>query len=190
MYDECRSWWIRPAIFSWDAWYASGDTMKHLRDDGVQWLFGIKENRLVSETIHEHKHVSEIELPTEWKIVHLKDYWKVRVFCRCFKDDTPRYYATSVIDVDQETFERQHKEHWIIEMYHRAIKQLCHVTSCMIRRKQGQLNHFFCSLLAFSWLEIRVKKKEQENWYSFRRNLYTEVTRSFIKNWFSNEVNA
>ena len=42
---------------------------------------------------------------------------------------------------------------WSIENYHRALKELCCVEDCKIRKEAGQRNHINCSLRAFIRLE-------------------------------------
>ena len=84
------------------------------------------------------KQVSEIDIPHEGCEVHLKGYGMVRVFRRDFKDKIPKYYATSITNILPEVFEHHHSRHWIIEQYHRALKQLCNFEKCMLRDVQGQ----------------------------------------------------
>ena len=43
---------------------------------------------------------------------------------------------------------------WSIENYHRALKDLCCVEKCKIRKEAGQRNHINCSLRAFIRLEV------------------------------------
>ena len=154
--------------------------LKFLRNQGLHWLFALKSNRLVSEKIHEHKALTEIEIPPEGKILHLKDYGKVTLFCRTQKHESPRYYATDLTDMDLKSFEGYHQKHWGIESYHRAIKQLCQAGGSFLRSIKGQLNHFFCVLRAFCFLELQVAHRHIENWYSLRQSLYRDVIKSFI----------
>jgi len=42
---------------------------------------------------------------------------------------------------------------WSIENYHRALKELCCVEDCRVRKEAGQRSHINCSLRAFIRLE-------------------------------------
>ena len=44
-----------------------------------------------------------------------------------------------------DTFEQAHREHWAIESYHRALKQVCHAERFFVRCQQAIRNHLFCS---------------------------------------------
>jgi hypothetical protein len=52
-------------------------------------------------------------------------------------------------------FVHVHRQHWSIEGYHRAIKQLCHAEKFFVRWKRAIGNHVFCALRAFLKLEQR-----------------------------------
>ena len=41
------------------------------------------------------------------------------------------------------TFAQAHQEHWAIEGYHRAIKQVCHAERFFVRCQQAIRNHLF-----------------------------------------------
>jgi len=181
MIEEILSWGVHPAIVTGDAWYASVENMKFLDQKHILWLFGLKENRIVSETAHEHRAISDIDIPQEGKIVHLKGYKHVRVFRRDFKHDVPKHYVTSIQDMSSEYFEEAHNEHWGIETYHRAIKQLCNAETSMVRSAQGQRNHLFCVLRAFSFLEKQVMAKHIVNWYAESKSLYDGVIKNYIR---------
>ena len=58
--------------------------------------------------------------------------------------------------VAQGFFRHVHRQHWGIECYHRALKQLCHAERFFVRWKRAIRNHVFCALCAFMQLEARV----------------------------------
>ena len=70
MVAEVLTWGVHPAILTADCWYASVENMKFLDRKGIPWLFGLKENRMVSETAHALRAIAEIEIPPEGKVVH------------------------------------------------------------------------------------------------------------------------
>lgn len=50
----------------------------------------------------------------------------------------------------------------------------------MVRTTDTILNHFFCSIRAFTQLELMRSGDLIENWYEVQRNLYIQVAREFI----------
>lgn len=50
----------------------------------------------------------------------------------------------------------------------------------MVRTSEAILNHFFCSIRAFTQLELMRAEDLIENWYKVQRNLYIQVAREFI----------
>lgn len=190
MMAEVLLWGLRPCIVTGDAWYGSIENLKFLREQKIDWIFALKKNRIVSQKAHDQKQVSEIDIPHEGCEVHLKGYGMVRVFRRDFKDKIPKYYATSITNILPEVFEHHHSRHWIIEQYHRALKQLCNFEKCMLRDVQGQKNHFFCALRAFSFLELQVISKNLSSWYSLAKYLYNDVVKSFILQNLPYPINA
>jgi hypothetical protein len=181
MVDEVIGWGMQPSFVTADAWYGSLGNMKFLRDHQIDWLFGMKENRIVSETAHDSHPVSEVLSVAGSKQLHLQGYGQVRVFRRDDQHGVPRFYVTSKIDLTLEEFEIQHDRHWTIETYHRAIKQLCSAEGCSARSAQSQENHLFCVLRAFSILERKVQLGSLKNWYELKRTLHQDAVRKFIQ---------
>jgi len=180
MVDELLEWGIKPAIVSGDSWYSGLENLKYFRSQGIAWAFGIKSNRIVSETAHNQQQVQELSLPAEGKVVYLKGYGMVKVFRRESRNGAPNHYAVSLIATSDEEFTEYHRRHWDIEEYHRVLKQVCNLDGCMLREKQGQLTHFFCCLRGYSLLEKGVIMGNLHNWYRLRRELFTVAMRNFI----------
>ena len=79
------------------------------------------------------------------------------------------------------TFHQAHREHWAVECYHRAIKQVCHAERFFVRCKQAIRNHVFCALRAFIHLEVQRGRGEIESWYALKRHLADAVVTHFIQ---------
>jgi hypothetical protein len=73
-----------------------------------------------------------------------------------------------------------HREHWGIESYHRAIKQLCRAERFFVRWKTDIRTHLFCALRAFVHLEIQRWRGEIQSWYALKRHLVDEAVTRFI----------
>lgn len=78
-------------------------------------------------------------------------------------------------------FKAVHRQHWGIESYHRAIKQVCHAERFFVRWKTAIRNHLFCALRAFTQLEIQRWRGEIKSWYSLKRHLIDEAVTNFIQ---------
>lgn len=79
------------------------------------------------------------------------------------------------------TFHHAHREHWAIEGYHRAIKQVCHAERFFVRCKRAICNHLFCSLRAFVELELQRWRGEIKSWYALKRRVADEAVTNFIQ---------
>ena len=79
-------------------------------------------------------------------------------------------------------FESIHKQHWQIEQYHRAIKQICHIEHFQVRRERPIKNHIFASLLSFVYLQKMQLEQEFINIYQHQRELFKETVGVFIEN--------
>ena len=79
------------------------------------------------------------------------------------------------------TFHHAHREHWGIEGYHRAIKQVCHAERFFVRWKGAVRNHLFCVLRAFIQLELQRWRGEIKSWYGLKRHLADVAVTNFIQ---------
>ena len=78
-------------------------------------------------------------------------------------------------------FNHVHREHWGIESYQRAIKQVCGAEKFLVRWKTAIRNHLFCALRAFVQLELQRWHGQIKSWYSLKRHLANEAVTSFIQ---------
>ena len=112
------------------------------------------------------------------------------MFKRVFQNGNTHYYAlffrekTELEETNRPDFRALLARHWGIEVYHRALKQLCNLNKFFVRKTQAIFTHIFCSLRAFCQLELMRVSETIENWYEVQRNLYIEVARRFITNNF------
>jgi putative transposase len=83
----------------------------------------------------------------------LKKYGFIRLFHSINKAGKDRYWATNVLTMDHQYRKNLQAICWAIENFHRALKELCCVENCKIRKEAGQRNLINCSLPAFIRLE-------------------------------------
>lgn len=196
MLTEVLACGLKPRIVTGDTWYSSLANLKHIRKNGLDFLFGIEKDRQISIEKGSYLRVDRMsDFPDNGRIVYLKEFGNIKVFRQLFKDEY-RYYIMGVANLEnldsitRDNFKKDHAEHWQIETFHRAIKQVCNVEKFQVRKSRAIRTHIYCAMRAFSRLEIMKTKQTIINWYQFKRNLFNEVIAEFIKKsgmqWLSN----
>jgi hypothetical protein len=186
MLVEVKGWGLKPAWITGDSWYSSIENLKFLRKEEVSFLFGIAENRKVSLTQGQEVQVKTLEIPKDGLMAYLRGFGWVKIFCQDFKNEVRHYILwTSNIEENRElthqTFKKIHDQHWLIEGFHRVIKQVCNIERFQIRAEQGIRNHFFCALSAFIKLQHMRIEGMIESVYQISRELFVPVIRQFIR---------
>lgn len=198
MLIEVLEWGLSPLWISGDSWYSSLKNMKFIRKNNVNFMFGIENNRLVSDQRGQYIQIQKFEdwSSDDYATLYLKDYGMVKVFRQMCKKSY-RYYIMSTYNLDNLDnikiidFKRVHDAHWGIERFHRAIKQVCNIEKFQVRKEHPIRNHIFCAIKAFVKLEFLRSQEEILHWYEIRRDLFLNVIRGFItKSMNSNFVNA
>lgn len=186
MLAEVLGWGLKPKMVTTDAWYSSKDNLTFLKNKDLGLLVGVAKNRKVSINGKDYTQVQNLEISEQGLVVYLKNFGQVKVFRRTFKNEDKRYYIMYVPSPDalntitQLEFLELHSIHWGIECYHRAIKQVCGISRFMVRTSEAIKTHIFCSIRAFTQLELMRAEELIENWYELQRNLYLQVARGFI----------
>jgi hypothetical protein len=186
MLTEVMTWGLKPATVTGDSWYASKENLNVLKDKGLAGLFALESNRLICfEQGGKYVQVQSLDIPQDGLIVYLKQVGRVKVFRTVFKNEF-RYYVMFVSNseklcsIKSTEFQKIHDQHWGIEQYHRALKQVCNIERFQVRESQAIRTHIFCAIRAFVQLEFLRFNDKILNWYSLQRDLFTEVIRSFI----------
>ncbi len=186
MIDEVINWGIKARNITTDSWYSSKQNLKFFKEKEFNFGVGLAKNRLVRIDKENYVRVDSLEIPTDGLIVELKGFSQVKVFKRVFKNGITHYYSLFLTDekeleeTNRQNFRELFAIHWGIEVYHRALKQLCNINKFFVRKISGISTHIFCSLRAFCQLELMRVSEIVENWYEVQRNLYIEVARKFI----------
>jgi hypothetical protein len=139
MLKEVQLWGLKPLWITGDSWYSSLDNFKFLKDQELNFMFALKNNRLCSIEKGTYTQVQNLELPDDAGLtVYLKGFGLVNVFKKIFKNEY-RYYVLypsqndELDSISYDDFKRIHNEHWNIEQFHRAIKQVCNVERFQVR---------------------------------------------------------
>jgi len=148
---------FEPYFVMFDSWYSSLENLKFIKRLGWRWFSRIKKNRMVNPDNTGNVQVSSLFIPEEGIEVHMKKYGFVKIFHTINKSGKDRYWATNCLEVDYIGRKNLQAICWAIENYHRALKELCCVEKCKIRKEKGQRSHINCSIRAFVRLQIVEK---------------------------------
>lgn len=166
MLDIAEKRGFKPQYVLSDAWYSSLDNMKNIMKRGWKFIMGIKENRMVNEIQGNYVAVSALDwTKKQVRKVWLKGFGFVMVARIVFKNGDVRYLATNDLTVtDYEKLSDESKQRWIIEEFHRGIKQTTGIEKCYSVLKKSQLTHIFACFIAFVRMEFE-RLKTKISWY-------------------------
>ena len=147
-----------PEFVLFDTWYSSIKNLKAIMKKGWHWLTRLKKNRLVNPDNTGNLAIELVTIPPEGMKVHLKGYGFIKVFRFVSKDGDTQYWATDVLNMQEEEIKELAKKAWKIEEYRRGIKQFCGVERCQARRNNIQRAHILMAIRAFLRFEVqRIK---------------------------------
>lgn len=156
-----------PKYVLMDAWYASIENLKFITKN-CEWNFicSLKSNRQVCVRQGGYIPVSDLELAEKQvRKVWLKEYGYVLVCKLVDKNGDITYLATSNLSLtDYDKFINHHDHRWMIEEFHRGIKQTTGIEKCYSVKAASQKTHIFASFVAFVKLET-IRVKERISWY-------------------------
>jgi hypothetical protein len=194
MFAEVLAWGLKPAFVTGDSWYSGLDNLKTVRDHALGFLFALESNRLVAVDKGSWVQVQQLEIPDEGREVWLRGFGQVKLFRKPLKDQL-RPYAVHLPDgeplasVNREAFLRLHDQHWPIEQYHRAIKQVCHVEHFRVRGQVPIRNHIFSALCGYVQLQRLCAMELISHCYRLQRDLFKDVIATFIHSIMPNMEN-
>jgi len=144
---------FQPALVAFDSWYSSLENLKLVRTFGWEWLTRLKGNRQVSVKAGEHQAVSDLTIPATGLQVHLRGYGMVKLFRTVDPHGNADYWATSRLDLTESQRQVLADRAWLVEVYHRALKQFTGVERGQFRLERAQRNHIGLALRAYLRLE-------------------------------------
>ena len=144
---------FQPTVVVFDSWYSSLENLKLIKNLGWIWLTQLKSNRQINPDRTENQAISDVPLSSDGKIVHLKGYGLVKAFRIVAKNGDTEYWATNDLSMSNFTRQSLAEQRWMIEVYHRDLKQNCGVERCQARSAIAQRNHIHFAIRAFIRLE-------------------------------------
>jgi len=121
-----------------------------------------------------------LTIPPEGMTVHLKEYGFIKVFRIVSGDGDTQYWATDVLDMQEEKRKELGKKAWKIEEYHRGIKQFCGVERCQARRNSVQRAHIMMALRAFLRFEMQ-RIKTGITWFETKISIARNAVSQYIR---------
>ncbi len=170
---------FQPDYILFDSWYASLENLKKIRSLQWQWLTRLEHNRAVNPDKTYNRPLNQVDITPTGTIVHLKGYGLIKVFKIASTDNDIEYWATN----NQEMTDLERLKcadiAWMIETYHRGIKQFCGIERCQARSETAQRNHIALALRAFLRLEYHCFVKGI-SWFEAKTDIIRDAVRAYI----------
>jgi hypothetical protein len=168
-----------PDIVAFDSWYASLDNLKLVRECQWDWLTQFKRNRQVSLDRSGNRPISDILIPPEGCLVHLKGYGWVKVFKTIGTNGDFEYWATSQLDMTVEQAAFYALDAWQVEVYHRGLKQFTGLERAQYRLEISQRNHIGLAIRAFVRLEAH-RLHSGISWFEAKTDIIRSAMRAYL----------
>lgn len=181
MLREAKQRGFEPECVIFDSWYASLPNLKLIRFCGWQWFTRLKENRQVDPDNQGNRSLEQVPLSEDGAVVHLKGYGFIKVFRLVAPDGDIEYWATSDLDMNDLGRLRFAELGWMIETYHRGIKQVVGIERCQARSAIAQRNHIGLAIRAFLRLEHHCWFKGI-SWYEAKTAIVRDAVRAYLAN--------
>jgi hypothetical protein len=173
---------FKPKYVLMDAWYASIENMKFIARKCL-WHFicNLKSNRQVCVRQGDYIPISDLDLAEKQvRKVWLKEYGHVLVCKLVDKNGDITYLATSDLSLtDYDEFIGHHDHRWMIEEFHRGLKQTTGIEKCYSIKSASQKTHIFAAFVAFLKLE-RNRLEYKVSWYEQKAMISRMATASYL----------
>lgn len=172
---------FRPECVCFDSWYASLKNLKLVTALFGRWLTRLEADRLVNPDNTYNQSLASVEIAPTGTVVHLKGFGFIKVFKLVVTENHIEYWATNDLQMTELTRLKFAQFAWMIETYHRGIKQFCGIECCQARSESAQRNHIELALRAFLRLEhhsfiIGI------SWFKAKTSIIHEAVRAYLAN--------
>jgi hypothetical protein len=170
---------FRPECVCFDSWYASLANLKLINRLFGRWLTRLEADRLVNPDNTGNRPLASVSLAATGTLVHLKGYGLIKVFKIVVTENHIEYWATNDLQMTDLTRLKFNQFSWMIETYHRGIKQFCGIERCQARSATAQRNHIELALRAFLRLEFHSFVKGI-SWFEAKTSIIREAVRTYL----------
>ena len=143
-----------PSLVAFESWYSSLANLKLVQEFEWDWLTRLKSNRQVSLRAGDQQAVSDLDIPSMGLAVHLRGYGLVKLFRTVDPHGNAEHWATNRLSMTEAQRAVLSSRAWLIETYHRALKQFTGVEAGQFRLERSQRNHIGLALRAYVRLEF------------------------------------
>jgi putative transposase len=179
MLSQAQERGFEPEYVLFDRWYASLPNLKRIRSFGWRWFTRLKENRQVNPDNKGNRPLHSVDLSEYGTVVHLKGYGFIKVFRIVATNGDVEYWATSDLEMNELARLKYTELSWMIETYHRGIKQVVGIERCQARSARAQRNHIGFALRAFLRLEYHCFVKGI-SWYEAKIAIIRDAVRAYL----------
>ena len=170
---------FRPECVCFDSWYASLKNLKLVRRLFGRFLTRLECDRLVNPDHTSNRPVASVQLAATGTIVHLKGFGFIKVFKLVVTEDHIEYWATNDLQMTELSRLKFAQFAWMIETYHRGIKQFCGIERCQARSETAQRNHIELALRAFLRLEYHCFVNGI-SWFQAKTDIIRDAVRAYL----------
>ena len=144
-----------------------------------RWLTRLPADRLVNPDRSGNQPVASVPLAATGTVVHLKGFGFIQVFKIVVTENHIEYWATNDLTMTDLARLKLAEWAWMIETYHRGIKQFCGIERCQARSETAQRNHIELALRAFLRLEFHCFVKGI-SWFEAKTSIIREAVRAYL----------
>ena len=179
MVQQAAEHGFEPELVAFDSWYSGLPNLKQLRTLEWHWLTQLKKNREVSIDRTGNRTISEIFIPAQGRLVHLKGYGWIKVFRTVGTNGDAEYWATSKLEMTIEEAAFHALDAWQVEVYHRGLKQFTGVEHAQYRLEVSQRNHIGLATRAFVRLETH-RLNSGVSWFEAKTSIIRSAMRQYL----------
>jgi len=172
---------FRPACVCFDSWYASLKNLKLVSRLFGRWLTRLETDRLVNPDNKGNRPLASVNLAPTGTVVHLKGFGFIKVFKIVVTENHIEYWTSNDLKMNELTRLKFAQFSWMIETYHRGIKQFCGIERCQARSATAQRNHIELALRAFLRLEFHSFVKGI-SWFEAKTSIIRDAVRAYLAN--------
>ena len=170
-----------PEFTLFDTWYASLENLKFIRSLDRLRPTRLECSRRINPDKIKNRPVKQALLSEHGDIVHLKGYGMIKVFKKVRTEDDFEYRATNDLKMTDLMRLKYAEISWMIETYHRGIKQFCGAEHCQARSERARRNHIGMALRAFLRLEYHCFVKGI-SWFEAKISIVRDAVRAYLSN--------
>ena len=170
---------FRPECVCFDSWYASWKNLKLVSRFFGRFLTRLKADRLVNPDHTTNRPLASVDLAATGTVVHLKGYGFVKLFKIVVTENHIEYWASNDLQMNELSRLKFAQWSWMIESYHRGIKQFCGIERCQARSATAQRNHIELALRAFLRLEFHSFVKGI-SWFEAKTSIIRQAVRAYL----------